>query len=134
MFFKKKLILNPFRLIKKIIAPNNLISVVMKGDKLLCRKTILEKRPPRTAHKTDKKGKAKILKLFFSEKGEFSSLKSFPFLRIMNREIDTMITPNHDLIVKSSLINISPEKAAIKGERVSTDKVLLVPIVCNDFR
>ena len=35
MFFKKKLILNPFRLIKKIIAPNNLISVVRKGDKLL---------------------------------------------------------------------------------------------------
>jgi len=33
--FKKKLILNPFRLIKKIIAPNNLISVVRKGDKLL---------------------------------------------------------------------------------------------------
>jgi len=30
MFFKKKLILNPFRLIKKIIAPNNLISVVRK--------------------------------------------------------------------------------------------------------
>ena len=35
MFFKKKLILNPFKLIKKIIAPNNLISVVRKGDKLL---------------------------------------------------------------------------------------------------
>ena len=35
MFFKKKLILNPFRVIKKIIAPNNLISVVRKGDKLL---------------------------------------------------------------------------------------------------
>jgi len=108
MFFKKKLILNPFKVIKKIIAPNNLISVEMKGDKLLCRKTILEKRPPRTAHKTDKKGKAKILKLFFSEKGEFSSLKLFPFLRIMNSEIDTMITPTHDLIVKSSLIKISP--------------------------
>ena len=70
MFFKKKLILNHFRLIKKIIAPNNLISVVRKGDKSLLRKTILEKRPPRTAHNTDKKGKAKILKLFFSEKGE----------------------------------------------------------------
>ena len=35
IFFKKKLILNPFRLTKKIIAPNNLISVVRKGDKLL---------------------------------------------------------------------------------------------------
>ena len=35
MFFKKKLILNHFRLTKKIIAPNNLISVVRKGDKLL---------------------------------------------------------------------------------------------------
>ena len=35
MFFKKKLILNPYRLIKKINAPNNLISVVRKGDKLL---------------------------------------------------------------------------------------------------
>ena len=32
---KKKLILNPFKVIKKIIAPNNLISVVRKGDKLL---------------------------------------------------------------------------------------------------
>ena len=134
MFFKKKLILNPLRLIKKIIAPNNLISVEMKGDKLLCRKTILEKRPPRTAHKTDKKGKAKILKLFFSEKGEFPSLKSLPFLRIMNNEIDTMIMPNQDLGVKFSLIKISPDRAAIKGERVSTDKVFLVPIVCSDFK
>ena len=88
----------------------------------------------RDRHKTDKKGKAKILKLLFSENGEFSSLKSFPFLRIMNSEIETMITPTHDLIVKSSLIKISPEKAAINGERVSTDKVFLVPIVCNDFR
>ena len=35
MFFKKKLILNPFKVIKKIIAPNNLISVVRKGDKSL---------------------------------------------------------------------------------------------------
>ena len=35
ILFKKKLILNPFRVIKKIIAPNNLISVVRKGDKLL---------------------------------------------------------------------------------------------------
>ena len=35
MFFKKKLILNPLKVIKKIIAPNNLISVVRKGDKLL---------------------------------------------------------------------------------------------------
>ena len=97
-------------------------------------KTILEKRPPRTAHKTDKKGKAKILKLFFSEKGEFLTLKSLFFLRIMNREIDTMHIPTHDLIVKSSLIKISPEKAAINGERVSIDKVFLVPIVCNDLR
>ena len=52
----------------------------------------------------------------------------------MNSEIDTMITPTQDLIVKSSLIKISPEKAAINGERVSTDKVFLVPIVCKDFR
>ena len=57
-FFKKKLILNLFKVIKKIIAPSNLISVVSKGDKLLWRKTILEKRPPITAHKTDKKGNA----------------------------------------------------------------------------
>jgi len=104
MFFKKKLILNPFRLIKKIIAPNNLISVVRKGDKLLWRKTILDKRPPITAHKTDKKGKAKILKLFFSEKEEFSSLKLLPFLRIMNSEIVFIIIPTHDLVVKFSLI------------------------------
>jgi len=97
-------------------------------------KTILEKRPPRTAHKTDKKGNAKILKLFFSEKGEFASLKSFPFLRIMKSEIDTMIIPIQDLGVKFSLIKISPDKAAIKGESVSADRVFLVPIVCNDFR
>ena len=134
MFFKKKLILNPFRIIKKIIAPNNLISVVRKGDKLLLRKTILEKRPPRTAHKTDKKGKAKILKLFFSEKEEFSSLKSLPFLRIMNSEIVTIIIQTHDLVVKFSLIKNSPDKAAINGERVSIDKVFLVPIVCSDFK
>ena len=57
IFFKKKLILNFFKVIKKIIAPNNLISVVRNGDKLDWRKTILEKRPPTTAHKTDKKGK-----------------------------------------------------------------------------
>ena len=133
MFFKKKLILNPFKVIKKIIAPNILISVVRKGDKLLCRKTILEKRPPRTAHKTDKKGKTKILKLFFSVKGEFA-LKSLPFLRIMNSEVDTMIIPTHDLVVKFSLIKISPDKAAINGDRVSIDKVFLVPIFCKDFR
>ena len=72
--------------------------------------------------------------MFFSEKGEFVSLKSLPFLRIMNSEIDTMIIPTHDLEVKFSLIKISPDKAAIKGERVSTDKVFLVPIICNDFR
>ena len=134
MFFKKKLILNPFILIKKIIAPNNLISVVRKGDKLLWRKTILDKRPPRTAHKTDKKGKAKILKLFYSEKEEFPSLKSLPFLRIMNSEIVTIIIPTHDLVVKFSLIKNSPDKAAIKGERVSIDRVFLVPIVCSDFK
>ena len=58
IFFRKKLILNLFKVIKKNIAPNNLISVVSKGDKLLWRKTILEKRPPKTAHKTDKKGNA----------------------------------------------------------------------------
>ena len=97
-------------------------------------KTILEKRPPRTAHKTDKNGKAKILKLFICEKGAFSSLKLLSFLRIMYSEIDTIIIPTHDLIVKFSLIKISPDKAAIKGESVSTDKVFLVPIVCNDFR
>ena len=52
----------------------------------------------------------------------------------MNSEIDTMIIPTHDLGVKFSLIKISPDKAAIKGERVSTDKVFLVPINCSDFR
>jgi len=107
---------------------------VKKGDKFLLRKTILEKRPPRTAHKTDKKGKAKILKLFVSEKEEFFSLKSLLFLRIMNSEIVTMIIPTHDLVVKFSLIKNSPDKAAINGERVSIDKVFLVPIVCSDFK
>ena len=72
--------------------------------------------------------------LFFSEKGSFSSFKLLPFLRIMNSEIDTMIIPTHDLGVKFSLIKISPDKAAIKGERVSIDKVFLVPIVCSDFK
>ena len=52
----------------------------------------------------------------------------------MKSEIDTMIIPIQDLGVKFSLIKISPEKAAIKGERVSTDRVFLVPIFCNDFR
>ena len=88
----------------------------------------------RDRHKTDKKGKAKILKLFFSKKEEFSSLKSLPFLRIMNSEIVTIITPTHDLVVKFSLIKNSPDKAAINGERVSIDKVFLVPIVCSDFK
>ena len=31
-------------------------------------------------------------------------------------------------------IKIFPDKAAIKGERVSTERVFLVPIICNDFR
>ena len=52
----------------------------------------------------------------------------------MKSDIDTMIIPIHDLGAKFSLIKISPDKAAIKGERVSTDRVFLVPIVCNDFR
>ena len=71
--------------------------------------------------------------LFFSVKGAFSFFKLLPFLRIMNSEIDTMIIPNHDLVVKFSLIKISPDKAAIKGESVSIDKVFLVPIVFSDF-
>ena len=52
----------------------------------------------------------------------------------MNSEIDTIIIPTHDLVVKFSLMKISPDKAAINGERVSIDKVFLVPIICNDFR
>ena len=72
--------------------------------------------------------------LFFSKKGAFSSFKLLPFLRIMNSEIDTMIIPTHDLVVKFSLIKISPVKAAIMGESVSIDKVFLVPIVCSDFK
>jgi len=52
----------------------------------------------------------------------------------MNSEIVTIIIPNHDLVVKFSLIKNSPDKAAINGERVSIDKVLLVPIVCSDFK
>ena len=55
--FKKKLILKFFIIIKNIIAPNNLISVVWKGDKSLSKKTWRDKRPPKTAHKTDKTGK-----------------------------------------------------------------------------
>ena len=55
-FFKKKLILNFFIVIKNIIAPNNLISVVWKGDRLLSKNTFRDKRPPNTAHKTDKNG------------------------------------------------------------------------------
>ena len=35
---------------------------------------------------------------------------------------------------KFSLIKNSPDKAAIKGERVSIDKVFLVPIICSDFK
>ena len=56
-FLKKKFILNFFIVIKNIIAPSNLISVVWKGDRLLSMNTIRDKRPPNTAHKTDKKGK-----------------------------------------------------------------------------
>ena len=56
-FFKKKLTLNFLIVIKNIIAPSNLISVVWKGDKSLSKKTIRDKRPPKTAHKTDKRGK-----------------------------------------------------------------------------
>ena len=52
----KKFILNLFIVIKNIIAPSNLISVVWKGDRLLSKNTIRDKSPPDTAHKTDKKG------------------------------------------------------------------------------
>ena len=55
-FFKKKLTLKFFIVIKNIIAPSNLISVVWKGDKSLSKKTILDNSPPKTAHKTDKRG------------------------------------------------------------------------------
>ena len=61
-------------------------------------------------------------------------MNSFPFLRIVKSEIETMIIPTHDLDVKFSLIKISPDKAAIKGERVSTERVFLVPIIFKDFR
>ena len=54
--FKKKFILNLFIVIKNIIAPSNLISVVWKGDKSLLRKVIRDKRPPETAHNTEQKG------------------------------------------------------------------------------
>ena len=55
-FFKKKFILNFFIVIKNIIAPSNLISVVWKGDRLLSKNTFRDKSPPNTAHKTDKNG------------------------------------------------------------------------------
>ena len=55
-FFKKKLILNFFIVIKNIIAPSNLISVVWKGDRLLSKNTFRDNRPPKTAHETDKNG------------------------------------------------------------------------------
>ena len=55
------------------------------------------------------------------------------FVSITNNEIDIMIIPIQDFMAKCSLIKISPDKAAISGERVSTDKVFLVPISCNDF-
>ena len=55
-FFTKKLILKFLIIIKNIIAPSNLISVVCKGDRLLSKNTIRDKRPPDTAHITDKKG------------------------------------------------------------------------------
>ena len=54
--FTKKLTLKFFMVIKNIIAPSNLISVVRKGDKSLSKKTILDKRPPKTAHKIDMRG------------------------------------------------------------------------------
>ena len=51
----KKLNLNFEIINKKMIAPNNLISVVMSGEISISKNIYLDSKPAKTAQKTDKK-------------------------------------------------------------------------------
>ena len=53
---KKKLTLNFEVNNKKMIAPSNLISVVIRGEILISKNTYLDSKPAETAHITDKNG------------------------------------------------------------------------------
>ena len=101
---------------------------------MLSKNTFRDKRPPITAHNTDKKGNKYNFKLFFSEFICGLLVLGLDFLiRRKKSEVDTIIIPIQDLIAKFSLINISPDNAANKGEIVSMERVFLVPIIRNEF-